>query len=281
MRSTLKLKDKVDLIRSLPQGEVVAQCRAEELPMPRSHSSIQRLFVEPDLAPGAILHLGKDQSLYLAAVLRKGVGDEVVLFNGRDGAWLCRLTGDAKKAVTLEAIERIAAQTPPSGLWYGFAPLKTERLDYVVQKAVEMGVGIIQPVMTQHTQLHRLKPERLAANAVEAAEQCEVLSVPEVAPEITLDRLLDGWSENHGDRRLIFADEGEASASPLGTLEALRGEKLGLLIGPEGGFSDAEREKLRALPFVVPISLGPRILRADTAAVAALAIIQATIGDWR
>ena len=249
--------------------------------MPRSHSSLQRLFVEPDLAPGAILTLGKDQSLYLAAVLRKVVGDQVVLFNGRDGAWLCRLTADSKKAVTLEAMERIAPQIPPSDFWYGFAPLKTERLDYVIQKAVEMGAGTIQPVMTQYTQVHRLKSERLAANAVEAAEQCEVLSVPTVAPEIALGQLLDSWPEIHGDRKLIFADESDASASPIEIVGGLAGQRVGLLIGPEGGFSDAERMKLRSLPFVVPISLGPRILRADTAAVAAMAIIQATIGDWR
>ncbi len=249
--------------------------------MPRSHSSLQRLYVDHDLSAGASLTLGKEQSLYLAAVLRKGVGDEAVLFNGRDGAWLCRLTGDSKKAVTLEAVERIAEQTPPSDLWYGFAPLKNERLDYVIQKAVEMGAGVIQPVSTQYTQVHRLKHERLAANAVEAAEQCEVLTVPTIAPEIGLDRLLDGWAETHGSRKLIFADESEASSSPVAALEALKGDQIGLLIGPEGGFSDTEREKLRALPFVVPISLGPRILRADTAAVAALALIQATIGDWR
>ncbi|WIY53470.1 16S rRNA (uracil(1498)-N(3))-methyltransferase [Devosia sp. YIM 151766] len=249
--------------------------------MPRSHASLQRLYVEPDLAMGTALTLNKDQSLYLAAVLRKSVGDEVVLFNGRDGAWLCSLTGDSKKSVTLDIVERIAAQTTPSDLWYGFAPLKNERLDYVIQKAVEMGAGTIQPVSTQFTQVHRLKPERLAANAVEAAEQCEVLTVPTIAPETSLDRLLDGWTESHGTRKLIFADENESSGSPLSVLQELKGQRIGLLIGPEGGFSEAERTKLRALPFVVPISLGPRILRADTAAVAAMAIIQATIGDWR
>ncbi|MFC3705429.1 16S rRNA (uracil(1498)-N(3))-methyltransferase [Devosia honganensis] len=249
--------------------------------MPRHHASLQRLYVEPDLAAGAALTLGKEQSLYLAAVLRKKAGDEVVLFNGRDGAWRCRLTGDAKKAVTLEALERIAPQTPPADLWYGFAPLKSERLDYVIQKAVEMGVGSMQPVITRHTQVHRLKSERLRANAIEAAEQCEVLTVPGLLPETGLDALLDSWEDRHGGRRLILADEGAAAASPLAALESLRGERLGLLIGPEGGFAEAEREKLRALPFVVPISLGPRILRADTAAVAALALIQATIGDWR
>jgi len=246
--------------------------------MPRTHAALPRLYVTTDLAAGGQLTLGKDQSLYLAAVLRKTVGDKVVLFNGRDGAWLCRLATDSKKSVTLDVVEQIAPQTPPSDLWYGFAPLKTERLDYVVQKAVEMGVGTIQPVLTRFTQVARLKHDRLVANAIEAAEQCEVLSVPVVEPEITLERMLDSWPAG---RALVLADEGEASASPLAALEALRGQPVGLLIGPEGGFSDDERARLRALPYVVPISLGPRILRADTAAVAALAVIQATIGDWR
>jgi 16S rRNA (uracil1498-N3)-methyltransferase len=249
--------------------------------MPRSNASLPRLFVSADLAIGGSLTLEKDQSLYLAAVLRKTVGDEVVLFNGRDGAFLCRLASDSKKSVSLEVIDQIAPQTEKSDLWYGFAPLKNERLDYVVQKAVEMGAGTIQPVMTQYTQVHRLKTERLHANAIEAAEQCEVLSVPTIAPEIGLDKLLAEWPHEQGDRKLVFADEGEASSSPLEVLSALKGARIGVIIGPEGGFSDAEREKLKALPFVVPISLGPRILRADTAAVAALAVIQATIGDWR
>lgn len=249
--------------------------------MPRTHASLPRLHIEPDLTANAQLTLGKDQSLYLAAVLRKSVGDEVVLFNGRDGAWLARLATDSKKSVTLDLVEQIAPQTPMSDLWYGFAPLKTERLDYVVQKAVEMGAGTIQPVLTKFTQVSRLKHEKLVANAIEAAEQCEVLSVPRVAAEITLDRLIDGWATEQGERRLILADESAASASPIETLTALRGQPIGVLIGPEGGFSDDERARLRAQNFVIPISLGPRILRADTAAVAALAVIQATIGDWR
>ena len=246
--------------------------------MPRTHAALPRLHVEADLAAGNQLTLGKDQSLYLAAVLRKSVGDEVVLFNGRDGAWLCRLATDSKKSVTLDLVEQVAPQTPPSDLWYGFAPLKTERLDYVIQKAVEMGAGTIQPVLTRYTQVARLKHERLVANAIEAAEQCEVLSVPRVEPEVTLERLIDAWP---AERALIFADEGEASSSPVTALASLRGRPVGLLVGPEGGFSDEERAKLRALPYVVPVSLGPRILRADTAAVAALAVIQAIIGDWR
>jgi 16S rRNA (uracil1498-N3)-methyltransferase len=144
-----------------------------------------------------------------------------------------------------------------------------------------MGAGVIQPVLTQFTQVSRLKHERLVANAIEAAEQCEVLSVPVVAPEVTLDKLLAGWTAEQGERKLIVADEAAASASPVEQIAALRGQKIGLLIGPEGGFSDAERARLLACPFVVPVSLGPRILRADTAAVAALAVIQAIIGDWR
>lgn len=246
--------------------------------MPRSHASLPRLYIEPDLLAGAIIVLGKEQSLYLAAVLRKSVGDHVVLFNGRDGAWLSRLVGDAKKAVRLEAVEQVASQTPVSDLWYGFAPLKTERLDYVIQKATEMGVGTIAPVLTKFTQVRSIKHERLVANAIEAAEQCEVLSVPVVAPEVTLANLLAGWSPQ---RKLIVADESAASASPIEQIAALKGHSIGLLIGPEGGFSDEERVLLRAQAFVVPVSLGPRILRADTAAVAALAVIQAIIGDWR
>ncbi|WP_348040196.1 16S rRNA (uracil(1498)-N(3))-methyltransferase [Devosia sp.] len=249
--------------------------------MPRTHASLPRLHVTLDLIAGTPVALDKDQSLYLAAVLRKQVGDAVVLFNGRDGAWLAKLSGDSKKSVVLELVEQTAPQTPPSDLWYGFAPLKTERLDYVIQKATEMGAGTIQPVLTKFTQVSRIKHERLVANAVEAAEQCEVLTVPVVAPEITLGALLSGWSRDHGERMLIVADEGAASASPVDDLQVLKGKRLGLLIGPEGGFSEEERALLRAQPFVVPISLGPRILRADTAAVAALAVIQAIIGDWR
>jgi 16S rRNA (uracil1498-N3)-methyltransferase len=227
---------------------------------------------------GIELTLSKEQSLYLAAVLRKAVGDEVVLFNGRDGAWLARLVSDSKKSVTLQLVDQIASQTPRSDLWYCFAPLKTERLDYVIQKATEMGAGRIQPVITKYTQVNRLKHDRLLANAIEAAEQCEVLSVPEVAQETSLDKLLDSWDSK---RQLVLADESAPSSSPINALSGLRGTPIAILIGPEGGFSDDERSKLLALPFTIPISLGPRILRADTAAVAALAVIQATIGDWR
>jgi 16S rRNA (uracil1498-N3)-methyltransferase len=249
--------------------------------MPRTHASLPRLLVEPSLGKGVVFDLGREQSGYLAAVLRKRVGDEVVVFNTSDGAWLARLVAAGKKTVTLEAVEQVAPQTPPSDLWYGFAPLKAARLEYVVQKATEMGAGIIQPVTTRFTQVHRLNPDKLRAYAVEAAEQCEVLTVPEIAPETGLDKLIATWPETHGDRVLVVADEAAASASPLADLERLQDRRIGLLVGPEGGFAPEERTLLLGQPFVVPISLGPRILRADTAAVAALAVIQATIGDWR
>jgi 16S rRNA (uracil1498-N3)-methyltransferase len=183
--------------------------------------------------------------------------------------------------VTLELVEQIATQPPAPNLWYGFAPLKAGRLDYMIQKATEMGVSTIQPVVTRFTQVSRINLDRVRANAIEAAEQCEVLTVPEIAPEISLEKLLATWTRVHGERRLVFADEAEGTASPLDRLALLSGLPIGLLIGPEGGFADEERELLRAQSFVLPISLGPRILRADTAAVAALAVIQAIIGDWR
>ena len=249
--------------------------------MPRTHKSLPRLHVTDDLGPGARVALGHDQTSYLLTVLRLKADEPVVLFNGRDGAWKARIADAHRKGASLELTEQVAPQTPPSDLWYGFAPLKTGRLDYVVQKATEMGAGTIQPVLTRYTQVHRLKTDKLEANVIEAAEQCEVLSVPVVAPEITLPDLLTRWQAAHGLRRLVVADEGAESASPLDRLGELRGLPVGILVGPEGGFADEERALLLAQSFVVPISLGPRILRADTAAVAALALIQASIGDWR
>lgn len=249
--------------------------------MPRTHKSLPRLFVEFPLGKDYKVALSKNQSLYLAAVLRKTIGDEAVLFNGRDGAWLGRIESAAKKSVNLTLIAEVAPQPAPSDLWYGFAPLKVGRLDYVIQKATEMGVDAIQPVLTRFTQVSRINRERMAANAIEAAEQCEVLNVPEILGEVTLDALIAGWKDAQGDRRLIFADESAPSGSPIEALIGLSGERFGVLIGPEGGFAEEERALLCAQPFIVPISLGPRILRADTAAVAVFALAQSIIGDWR
>lgn len=249
--------------------------------MPRTYRSFPRLFVEHPLGEGEYVVLGREQTNYLVSVLRMKAGDSVILFNGRDGAWLARIADANRKAVQLELILQTARQTPASDLWYGFAPLKTGRLDYVVQKATEMGAGIIQPVITRFTQVTRLRPEKLRANAIEAAEQCEVLSIPAIEPEIGLEPLLASWRTVHGLRRLVVCDESAPPGSPVQQLRALDGLPVGLLVGPEGGFSEDERTLILARPFVVPISLGPRILRADTAAVAALAIVQAIIGDWR
>ena len=249
--------------------------------MPRTYKSFSRLFVANDLRPHGKLTLGHDQTSYLLSVLRMKAGDSVILFNGSDGAWLARIADPHRKGVTLELVEQTAQQTPPSDLWFGFAPLKTGRLDYLVQKATEMGAGTIQPVITRYTQVSKLRADKLAANIVEAAEQCEVLTVPMLGEEIALADLLRDWQQVHGLRRLAFCDEVAPSASPLQMLSRLEGLPIGLLIGPEGGFSEEERQLLLAQPFVLPVSLGPRILRADTAAVAALALVQATIGDWR
>jgi len=249
--------------------------------MPRQYKSLPRVFVEAALTAGATVELGREPANHLVNVLRLGEGSDAILFNGRDGAWLAKLTHAGRKFASLAVGTQVAVQTPPSDLWFGFAPLKTGRLDYVVQKATEMGAGIIQPVLTEFTQVRRLRDDKLGAYALEAAQQCEVLAIPRIAPEIELKPLVESWRHAHGLRRLILADESAPSASPSETIRGLAGLPVGLLVGPEGGFSDAERRLLLAQDFVVPISLGPRILRADTAAVAALALVQAIIGDWR
>lgn len=255
--------------------------QAKSSHMPRTHKTLPRLFVDLPLTRGEQPLLNQDQTNYLVNVLRRRTGDQLVVFNGRNGAWLAEISEAGKKSASLRLIEQSAPQTAASDLWYGFAPLKTARLDYMIQKATEMGVGTIQPVMTQHTQNNRIKVEKLRANAIEAAEQCEVLNVPNVEPEMKFQTLIRTWVEKQGDRVLVVADEEKASGSPLPALEKLAGRRVGVLVGPEGGFSSEERSLLSRCEFVVPISLGPRILRADTAAVAALAVIQSIIGDWR
>ncbi|RJG46338.1 16S rRNA (uracil(1498)-N(3))-methyltransferase [Mesorhizobium sp. DCY119] len=243
----------------------------------RANYKMQRLFVPQDLARDAVFETGTEQSHYLIHVLRLNEGAELLVFNGRDGEWLARIEAKTKKAVKLRAVEETRPQPPLPDLVYCFAPLKQGRLDYLVQKAVEMGAGVLQPVITQHTQIAKPGIDRLRANVVEAAEQCGILALPEVREAQKFDRLIAGWE---ADRRLIFCDESAETNNPLPALQAITERKLGLLIGPEGGFSEDERRQLYALPFVTAIPLGPRILRADTAAVAAMAVLQATIGDW-
>jgi len=249
--------------------------------MPRTHKTLKRLFLDTPLEAGTEIILERDHSNYLVNVLRMRVGDTIILFNGRDGAWLAEIEAAGKKSTQVRLVEQTSPQTPSPELWYGFAPLKSARLDYMIQKATEMGVGAIQPVITQFTQVSRIKQDRMKANAIEAAEQCEVLGVPEVFEPVSLEQLIADWPQVHKGRKLIVADEEEKSASPIEVLGRLEGQMLGLLIGPEGGFSKEERALLKKQSFVVPISLGPRILRADTAAVAGLAVIQSIIGDWR
>ena len=245
--------------------------------MPAYDFKSPRLFVDADLSGNARISLDPTQANYLGNVMRLDAGASVLAFNGRDGEWLCHLEKPAKKKADLLPVERVRQQTPAPTLAYLFAPLKHARLDYMVQKAVEMGAGILQPVMTQHVQASRLNIERMRANAIEAAEQCGILTIPNCCEPIKFDAALSRYLP-HGP--MIFCDEREDAQSPVETLSALPSGPLSLLIGPEGGFSVDERARLHGEAGVTAISLGPRILRADTAAVAALAVVQAVIGDW-
>lgn len=237
----------------------------------------ERLFVSGDLAAGAEIVLGEDQAHYLIHVLRLGPGARLLVFNGRDGEWAAEISQAKKRGAALKVLDQTRAQENGPDIDYLFAPLKRARLDYMVQKATEMGVGRLRPVITDRTIAERVNGERMAANAIEAAEQCGILRVPEVVAPLALEKVLDGWGS---DRPLIFCDEGHERRDPLRTLAGLPRGPLAVLIGPEGGFSERERERLLRLPFVTPLALGPRIMRADTAAVAALALVNAVLGDW-
>ncbi|MFZ1679681.1 MAG: 16S rRNA (uracil(1498)-N(3))-methyltransferase [Rhizobiaceae bacterium] len=243
----------------------------------RAHHRLQRLFVAARLTEGETITLDGAQAHYLARVLRMKPGGELLLFNGADGEWLGAVAGITRKAVAVSVNAPTRRQTTRSDLLLAFAPVRAARLDWMVQRATEMGVGIIQPVMTQHTQAPAPSTERMLANAVEAAEQCGELSVPEIRDARKLDAFL---GDLDAGRRLVFCDEGAAREDPVSILRGIGAGPLAILVGPEGGFSDAERARLRALPFVTSLPLGHRILRADTAAVAALTLAQATHGDW-
>ena len=236
-----------------------------------------RLYVKAPLEEGATVALDQAQTHYLGTVLRLKSGDRALVFNGRDGEWSATLAAQ-KRAASLVVGAKTRDQTPAGDLHYLFVPLKAARLDYMVQKAVEMGVSLLQPVLTRHGQVTRVNIERMRANAIEAAEQCGILSLPDVAPPLPLARLL---AERDPGRRLVFCDEDAEVADPVAALAGLPRSQLAVLIGPEGGFAEDERAALLKLPNVVRLSLGPRILRADTAAVAALTLVQALIGDWR
>lgn len=253
-------------------------------------SATPRLYVAPDLAPGGQLVLDGDQAHYLTRVLRLGVGDPVRVFNGRDGELDASIAASTKSTATLALGERVRAQAATPDLWLLFAPLKKDRTDFVVEKAVELGAAEIRPVITERTNADTVRVDRLQRVAIEAAEQTERLDVPPVCNAAKLSAALEGWDPN---RKLLYADEaGDDQGRPSGgesgkarpILEVLTGMPDGpaaILVGPEGGFSVGERKWLRALPFVQPIGLGPRILRAETAALAALSLWQAVRGDWR
>jgi 16S rRNA (uracil1498-N3)-methyltransferase len=234
-----------------------------------------RLYVDQPLAPGQAVALSQDQAHYLTGVMRLGVGAALLLFNGRDGEWRATLTNASKRGAIAVADTQTRPLHLPPDLWLLFAPIKKARTDFIVEKAVELGVARILPVQTRHTNADRIRQDRLQAHAMEAAEQCGATYVPEVADLIALDKLLAQWPE---DRRLYWCDE-TALGQPA-TIQPTTGPAA-ILIGPEGGFSAEEAAKLRGKPNVMPLSLGPRILRADTAAVAALTLWQAACGDWR
>jgi 16S rRNA (uracil1498-N3)-methyltransferase len=242
-----------------------------------------RLYTNSPLAAGAAVALEQPQAHYLLHVMRLKAGDPVLLFNGRDGEWRARLENSGKRAVSAQPEERTRAQIAPGDLHYWFAPLKHSRLDYMAQKAVEMGAARLQPVITRHTQAARVNLERMRANAVEAAEQCGILTLPEIGAPVDLEQAI---AQRAPSRLLVFCDEDAEVKDPVAALQSLRSEQAGalplaLLIGPEGGFADEERAMLLRAHNVLRLALGPRILRADTAAVAALALVQAVLGDWR
>lgn len=234
-----------------------------------------RLYVEHALGAGQSLPLERDQAHYLFGVMRLGVGDAILVFNGQDGEWRCSVAEAGKRAGVLVCDEQTKPLQMPPDLWLCFAPIKKARTDFIVEKAAEMGAARILPVQTDFTNSERIRQDRLQAHAVEAAEQCGGTYVPEVTELQKLDRLLADWPE---DRQLMFCDEAEVgSAARLG---AATGDKWAILIGPEGGFSDAERKRLSSHPNAHVVALGPRILRADTAAVAAMTLWQQALGDW-
>ena len=237
-----------------------------------------RLFVGDPLRAGAGVVPGDAQAHYLLHVMRAKPGDRVLLFNGSDGEWLARIAGVSKRSCSLECERQTEPQSEVPDVWLCFAPIKKTPADYVVQKATELGVRVLQPVFTRRTIVSRVNLERMRANAVEAAEQSARLSVPATREPAALGKLLAAWPNG---RRLIFCDEGEDTRPIAAVLTAENDQPFAILTGPEGGFDPSERQLLRAQPFVVPVSLGPRILRADTAALAALAIWQSVKGDWR
>lgn len=239
-----------------------------------------RLFVEAALALGVKVALNDAQAHYLIRVMRAGIGDRLLLFNGKDGEWRAEIVEAKKRGATVVCEAQTEPQSDVPDLWLVFAPIKKTPADYVAQKATELGVRVLQPVLTRRTIARRVNTDRLRANAIEAAEQSGRVTVPEIREPVVLEALLRSWPKV---RRIIFCDEGGDAAPIADALAGVRGEDLpwAVLTGPEGGFDPDERALLRSNAFVVPVALGPRIMRADTASLAALALFQAFVGDWR
>lgn len=239
-----------------------------------------RLYVDHPLGEGQAVTLTRDQAHYLFGVMRLGVGGHIALFNGQDGEWRAEVVQAGKRGGELQCVQQSAPLVMPPDVWLCFAPIKKARIQYIVEKAVEMGVRRLVPMTTDYTHSERIRPDRLQAYAVEAAEQCGSTYVPAVAPLARFDSVVADMA----DRHLLFCDEAEAGAARGFTDVPCDGENdtapWSILIGPEGGFSPTERAHLQAMPNTQTLSLGPRILRAETAAVAALTLWQTRFGDW-
>jgi len=246
--------------------------------MDEREAGAARLHVTGDLALGSEIALDEGQAHYLRNVLRLTPGARVALFNGRDGEVTAELTAVGKRSATAKVLSQTRPQASEPDLWLLFAPLKRARVDFIAEKATELGVSRLQPVITRRTQGGRVPSDRLGAIAIEAAEQCERLSIPEVADPIPLTSLADGWP---AERRLIICDETGGGGPIAEVLADLPPGPMAVLIGPEGGFAPGELESLASIPLVTRVSLGPRILRADTAVVAVLSVVQSLLGDWR
>ncbi|NVK19009.1 MAG: 16S rRNA (uracil(1498)-N(3))-methyltransferase [Methylocystaceae bacterium] len=241
-------------------------------------STTIRLYAEDQLTGDKQIELSSDQAHYINNVMRLNVGDEVLLFNALDGEWAATIQESKKKRCVLQVGSKTRDTEKMPDLWLCFAPIKKQRLDFIIEKATELGVSCLQPVITRHTIVSKIRTDRLHAQAIEASEQCERLNIPDVKEAVSLTQLIKDWPEN---RRLFVLDE-RGGAEPID--QALRTHKDGphaFLTGPEGGFEASELDLLRKLPFVTPISLGPRILRADTAALAAISCWQSVCGDWQ
>ena len=234
-----------------------------------------RLFVDHTLGKAQSVPLNKDQAHYIFSVMRKSIGETILIFDGNNGEWEASIEEISKKSGVLFCIKQTKPQIMPPDLWLFFCPLKKVRTDFIVEKATELGVAKIIPVQTEHTNADRIKLSRLSAHAIEAAEQCGGTYIPKIEELQKINEVLENFPP---DRRLLFCDE-KLQASEV-NLENLKKGKWAILVGPEGGFSEIERNYLKGLKFTISISLGPRILRADTAAVTAISLWQKYLGDW-